>query len=126
MRLVSLRGKERMRNIKSLALQAKNRLRGLCKEEVKNNLRVIKGENYNQIKVIIAEDDSEKLYEKFKNIISQEDIHNPIGVMMDKKLYSQLCESKKEKYFFDTLEKYQKLRERCSKEQQENIQFYVG
>lgn len=115
-----------MRNIKSLALQAKNRLRGICKEDAKNNLKLIKGDNYNQIRVIITEDDSEKLYEKYKTLLGEDNVHNPIGVMMDKKLYSQLCKSKKEKYFFDTLDKYQKLKERCCKEHKENLQSFVG
>lgn len=115
-----------MRNLKSLALQAKNRLRGICKEDAKNNLKLIKGDNYNQIRVIVTEDDSEKLYEKYKNLLVEDDLINPIGIMMDKKLYSQLCESKKEKYFFDTLEKYQKLKERCCKEQKEHLKSYVG
>lgn len=113
-----------MRNIKSLAMQAKNRLRGISKEDDKNNLRLIKGDN--TFRVIVAEDDSDRVYEKYKNLITSDEIHNPIGVMMDKKVYSQLCESKKEKYFFDTLDKYQKLKERCCKEQKDNIQTFVG
>ena len=117
--------KEKMRDLKTLAMQAKNRLKGICEEKnTKGNLRLIKG-NQNQIKVIVTEDESDKLYERYKDVVT-EDMHNPIAAMMDKKLYSQLAGSKKEKYFFDTLDKYQKLRERCCKEVKEDINIFVG
>lgn len=113
-----------MRDLKTLAMQAKNRLKGICNEKnSKNNLIFIKGQE--QIKVVVTEDDTEKIYEKFKDVVMS-DCVNPLACMMDKKLYSQLCESKKEKYFFDTLDKYQKLRERCHKEVKEDINTFVS
>lgn len=113
-----------MRDIKTLAMQAKNRLRGLGGVGVTKGLRLV--DEKSPIKFVTCEDDSEKIYEKFKDVVVSDEIHNPIGCMMDKKLYSQLCQTKKEQYFFDTLEKYQRLRERCCKEQNQNIDTFVG
>lgn len=130
---VFINGEDIMKDIKTLAAQAKNRLRGICSQsETKGNLRLIKSTS-SQIRVIITEDDQEKIYEKYKDVVMNEELHNPIAYMMDKKIYNQLCDNKKEKYFFETLEKYQKLRERCCKEQmqhcckeQDNLKSIVG
>lgn len=118
-------GEEKMRDLKTLAMQAKNRLKGISTQgDSKGNLRLME-ESSNQIRVIVTEDDGEKIYEKFKDLIAMDGLYNPIACMMDKKIYNQLCDNKKEKYFFDTLEKYQKLRERCCREN-DDLNIFVS
>lgn len=114
-----------MKDIKTLALQAKNRLKGLCgNTSSSSKLRLIKGGNEN-IKIISMEKENEKFYQKYKDIIASECLHNPLGCIMDKKLYNKLCSENKEKYFFETLEKYRLLKERYGAECQNNLDLFA-
>ncbi|MGI5841801.1 MAG: hypothetical protein ACOX6H_00680 [Christensenellales bacterium] len=115
-----------MRDLKTLAMQAKNRLKGYKEQPKTKNtkLKLIKGGD-SSIKIICKEAEMEQFYNKFKDIINSDCIHNPIGCMIDKKVYNKLCDTKKELYFFETLEKYKLLKERCSKENNQNINLFA-
>jgi hypothetical protein len=114
-----------MKDIKALAQQAKNRLKGLCGlKTAEPKLRLIKGGD-GTIKVIAKEKESEKLYQKYKDIIMSDSVHNPLACMMDKRMYNKMCDEMKEKYFFETLEKYKSLRERCSKESNHTFDMFA-
>lgn len=114
-----------MKDIKALALQAKNRLKGLCGETSNSSgLRLIKGGG-EVTKTIAMEKENEKYYQKYKGIVASECLHNPLAHMMDKKVYNKLCSEKKEKYFFETLERYKALKERYGNECQGNLDLFA-
>lgn len=114
-----------MKDIKTLALQAKNRLKGLSGETSNSSkLRFIKGGGEN-IKIIAIEKENEKFYQKYKSVVASECLHNPLGCMMDKKIYNKLCSEMKEKYFFETLEKYKILKEKYGEECQKNLDLFA-
>ncbi len=102
-----------MRNLKTLAEQAKNRLRG--KDSKFSSLQLIQGGSI-EFKRILDEK-NEKLYEKVKEILKKEEsFTNPISQIMDMKHYNSLNSTEKERYFFKMLDKYHEIRQHCLKE----------
>lgn len=114
-----------MKDIKALAQAAKNRLRGICEQKKASpKLRLIKG-GEGVIKVIAPEQENEKLYQKYKQVLLSDCIHNPLGQMIDKKVYNKLDPENKEKYFFETLEKYKLLKEKYCNQTSEGLGLFA-
>lgn len=113
-----------MRDLKTLAQQAKNRLRGRDYKDVKT-LRLIKGENVEYRRVLQTDED--KLYGKVKDILSrEEEFYNPISYLMDMNYYNSLSPTEKERYFFEIVDKFHALKERYYREQVNKTITYVG
>lgn len=95
--------------LKSLALKAKNRL--INKRE-KESLK----EDFS-IKIIKSED--EDFYYRVKSLLeSEQDLINPIKMLMDEKRMADMSNAEKDKYLFQTIEKYTKFRNiiQCEKD----------
>lgn len=115
-----------MKDLKTLAQQAKDRLRGNGYTDVKT-LRLIKGENVEFRRVLQVEEENEKLYVKVKDILSrEEEFCNPISYLMDMNYYNSLCNCGKERYFFEIVDKFQNLKERYFREQSFKTNTYVS
>lgn len=92
--------------LKALANKAKNRL-------MNKNLR----NTYSNISIKIIDLNDEKFYNKVKDMLEKnENITNPIKVLMDENKLSKMNQFQREKYLFDTITKYNKARERYFKE----------
>lgn len=98
--------------LKKLALQAKKRLMNGSKTKT-----CLFPESKNKtIKKFMCDED-EKFYKKVCKILTENpDIHNPIGKLIDNKIYNTLSTSSKEKYFFDLIDKYAECKIRFEKE----------
>lgn len=96
--------------LKTLALKAKNRL--IHKTNVDNNFM----QDY-RIKIIKSGDDV--FYDKVKALLEKDvDVINPIKELMDEQLMQGMNSVQKEKYLFQTIEKYQKARSLLEDEKQ--------
>lgn len=92
--------------LKALANKAKNRL-------MNKNLR----NTYSNISIKIIDLNDEKFYNKVKDMLEKnENITNPIKVLMNESKLSKMNQFQREKYLFDTITKYNKARERYFKE----------
>ena len=88
--------------LKELALKAKNRLihKDMKGEGDKKDYR---------IKIIKSGDDA--FYNKVKNLLGrEEEILNPIKFLMDDGLLSEMSDGEREKYLFETVDKYNKFK----------------
>ena len=103
-----------MRDLKTLAQQAKNRLRGKTTDE--RNLKLLQGGCVQFKRVLINNKEDEILYNKVKNILQDESIFNPIAKLIDFKYYNSLPNNLREKYFFDIVDKFYMFKEQIEKE----------
>lgn len=98
--------------LKRLALQAKRRLIS----GVESNTYLCADVKNQNIK-IFSNDEDEKFYKKVCQILMENpDVHNPIGKLIDNKVYNSLQSSSKEKYFFDLVDRYGECKTRFEKE----------
>lgn len=93
-----------MRDLKKLAQQAKNRLKG--KTVDKRNLRLLEGGEVEFKRVLLSEKDNQIMYNKVKAILEKDEVYNPIALLIDLKYYNSLPLNLKEKYFFEIVDKY--------------------
>ncbi|MDD3397726.1 MAG: hypothetical protein PHR96_04235 [Clostridia bacterium] len=97
--------------LKRLALEAKKRLIG----GFESNTYLFDDTRQN-IKTFSNEED-EMFYNKVCQMLTENrDIHNPIGQLIDSKIYNSLPVSSREKYFFDLVDKYGECKARFDKE----------
>lgn len=88
--------------LKTLAMRAKNRM-------INKNLR----KTYSNADIKIIPHDDEKFNQKVRDLIeSGEEIHNPIKKLMDDSKFMKLDERGRERYLFETIEKYNIVREK--------------
>lgn len=98
--------------LKKLAMQAKKRLIG----GVETKAFYFNDFSKHNFKTFNSEED-EKFYNKVCQMLTENrDIHNPIGKLIDSKIYNSLPASSKEKYFFDLVDKYGQCKARYEKE----------
>lgn len=93
-----------MRNLKTLALQAKERLKG--KQNV--GFMSINGAVM-EVKKISGVD--EEFEERVMQIACNDCIENPISLLIDFEYYNSLEPSAKDKYFFEVVDKYKFFKE---------------
>ena len=98
--------------LKTLALRAKNRL--IHKNDPTS---AYLGAADMRIKIIKSGD--EVFYDKVKALLERdEDITNPLKELMDESLLSTMTTGQRERYLFQTIDKYQKLRGEWEEEKQ--------
>lgn len=86
--------------LKTLAMRAKNRM-------INKNLR----DTYSNANIKIIPHDDEKFNQKVRELIeSGEDIHNPIKKLMDEAKFMKLDERGRERYLFETIERYNEIK----------------
>lgn len=86
--------------LKTLAMRAKNRM-------INKNLR----KTYSNADIKIIPHDDEKFNQKVRDLIeSGIDIHNPIKQLMDDNKFMKLDERGRERYLFETIERYNEIR----------------
>lgn len=86
--------------LKTLATRAKNRM-------INKNLR----DTYSNANIKIISKKDEKFDQKVREIVtSGRDIHNPIKKLMDETKFMNLDERGRERYLFETIEKYNEIR----------------
>ena len=115
--------KEEFNALRRRAEIARNKLKG------KKNVKIDKKYNFtvfynSEIKVkTIPEDvyNDNELYAKLLSVLSDDSIVNPINYMIDNSYYKSLSENEKEKYLFNLIAKYRKLKERYHKEKMLNV-----
>lgn len=99
--------------LKILALEAKNRMQ---------NKSTSQASLLNKKFGILSNNQDEKLYQKVCQMLSEnKDIRNPITYLMDNEYYNSLNERGKERYFFELIDKYNKLKIRFENEQKKVI-----
>lgn len=92
--------------LKTLALRAKNRM-------INKNLR----DTYNGSSVKIIDNQDVKFMEKVKELVlNEQDLHNPISKLMDEKVLMNLDARARERYLFETIDKYQQARKKVLSE----------
>lgn len=92
--------------LKRLALKAKNRILG-------KNI-------YDGACVKIVQNNETEFYQKAKEVFlksEQNNLYNPIKMLMDKKVLIKLDARGREKYLLETVEKYLKARQQFSREE---------
>lgn len=106
--------------LKRLARQAKNRLSKRNYYNGKGECCVRNMGFFADYKLVLLNSkEDEKLYLKVKEILTEnEDAINPIGKLVDAQKFSSLSEQDKEKYLFNLVDKYKKMKERFSKEKE--------
>lgn len=106
--------------LKRLARQAKNRLSKRNYLNGKGELKVINGGYLADYKlVLLSGKDDEKLYCKVKEMLSEnEDTANPIGRLVDKTKFSSLSLCEQERYIFNLVDKYKKMKQRFEQEKE--------
>lgn len=88
--------------LKTLAMRAKNRM-------INKNLR----NTYSNTNVKIIKKDDERFTQKVRELLLRgEDIYNPIKLLMDESKLMKLDERGRERYLFETIEKYNEIREK--------------
>ena len=99
--------------LKKLALQAKKRLIS----GVETNAYLFSETKNQNIKTFTSDED-EKFYKKVCQILTENpDIHNPIGKLIDNKVYNAfLSNFFKREIFFDLIDKYAECKTRFEKE----------
>ncbi len=96
--------------LKSLALKAKNRL--IRKEE----------EDLDSLHIRVIENEDKKFYEKVCSLLKDnEDIINPIKLLMDDNVLMKLDARGRERYLLETCEKYHKCRKQFEESRAEII-----
>ena len=86
--------------LKTLAMRDKNRM-------INKNLR----DTYSNANVKIISKNDEKFDQKVRELVrSGQDIHNPIKKLMDETKFMNLDERGRERYLFETIEKYNEIR----------------
>ena len=86
--------------LKTLSMRAKNRM-------INKNLR----DTYSNANVKIISKNDEKFDQKVRELVrSGQDIHNPIKKLMDETKFMNLDERGRERYLFETIEKYNEIR----------------
>ena len=86
--------------LKTLAMRAKNRM-------INKTLR----DTYSNANVKIISKNDEKFDQKVRELVrSGQDIHNPIKKLMDETKFMNLDERGRERYLFETIEKYNEIR----------------
>lgn len=103
-----------MRDLKRLAQQAKNRLRGKTTDE--RNLKLLQGGEVEYKRVLLSEKENEIMYNKVKEILQREDVYNPIALLMDLRHYNSLPVDLREKYFFEIVDKFYFFKNQIEKE----------
>lgn len=110
--------------LKRMAQMAKNRLRNKVNEKEnkafknRGQFKIIYGDSVDIKSKIITREDK-KLYEKVKELLSQnEEVVNPIARLIDYKIYNKLDDTSKERYLFDLVNKYKKYKEKIYQEKQ--------
>ena len=92
--------------LKNLALRAKNRL-------LNKNLR----NSYSTAEIKIIDRYDNEFYNKVKEITSQcEPVSNPLKHLMDDSLLLSLDSKERERYLFQTIEKYKEAKLRLERE----------
>lgn len=92
--------------LKNLAMRAKNRL-------LNKNLR----NTYSTADIKIIDNTDDEFYNKVKEVVSQnEPISNPLKYLMDDSVLLSLDAKGRERYLFQTIDKYRTARERLEKE----------
>lgn len=106
--------------LKRLARQAKNRLSRRNYINGNGEVKVISGGYLADYKLILLSGkEDEKLYCKVKEILSEnEDAVNPIGKLVDKSKFSALSPCEQERYLFELIDKYKKMKERFIQEKE--------
>lgn len=99
--------------LKRLALNAKNRM--ISKSTGQTKKEGVYSPNV-KFKVISGED--AYFFEKAKSVYERDEI-NPIGQLMDEAIFNKLDTYGKEKYLFDTIDKYNRFREKINREEQQ-------
>ena len=92
-----------MRDLKRLAQQAKNRLKGKTTDE--RNLKLLQGGEVEYRRVLLSDKENQIMYNKVKEILHSGEVYNPIALLLDTKHYNSLPKNLREKYFFDTVDK---------------------
>lgn len=86
--------------LKHLAMRAKSRM-------LNKNLR----DTYSNVNVKIIKKEDEKFDQKVRDLLEKgEDIFNPIKQLMDEKKLLTLDERGRERYLFETIERYNEIR----------------
>ncbi len=96
---------ENMRSLKTLALQAKERLKGSKGINTYTDNAVVEFKK-------IEKDEDVAFIEKIEYLQGLEDIQNPMSYLIDYNYYNSLEEHSKEKYFLDLLDKYRFYKEK--------------
>lgn len=92
--------------LKSLALRAKNRL-------LNKGLR----DSYSNANIKIIDNNDEEFFAKAKAVIEDESkAYNPLKYLMDDNILLKLDDRGREKYLFETIEKYRKVREQLDRQ----------
>ena len=92
--------------LKNLALRAKNRL-------LNKNLR----NTYSTAEIKIIDRQDNEFYNKVKDLTSQNQaISNPLKYLMDDSILLSLDQQGRERYLFQTIEKYREAKLRLEKE----------
>ena len=102
-----------MWDIKTLAQQAKNRLKG---KKQKENFKLLQGGEVEFKRVLINNNESKIMYDKIKNLLESDDVFNPISQLIDFKYYNSLPLNLREKYFFDIVDKYYSIKQQIENE----------
>lgn len=105
---------EIMRDLKTLAQQAKNRLKGKTTDE--RSLKLIHGGEVEYKRVLISDKENQVLYNKIKALLEKEEVFNPIAQLIDFKYYNSLPVNLREKYFFDIVDKFHMYKEQIENE----------
>lgn len=103
-----------MRSIKSLALQAKQRLKGNKVSTITYNYGVVEFKKLNY-------DEDKIFYDKVSAIDNIDQVENPISLLIDYNYYNSLTNMTKEKYFFDLLDKYRNYVEKLESDRKIDI-----
>lgn len=93
-----------MRDLKWLAQQAKNRLKGKTTDE--RNLKLLQGGEVEYKRILLSDKENQTMYNKVKEILHSGEVYNPIALLLDTKYYNSLPINLREKYFFDTVDKF--------------------
>lgn len=92
--------------LKTLAMRAKNRM-------INKNIR----DTYSNVSVKIITKSDDGFIEKVKDLVAKEgEICNPIKKLMDDNKLMHLDERGRERYLFETIEKYQNARRKMLSE----------
>lgn len=129
--------KKEMSEIKRRALLAKQRMKMGYWQKMQEERDRMLSETENRAQIELANDlrrrefdrnnkmalgddfteKDEKLYSKVRDILDRdENVTNPIGQLMDKRLFDSLDEANKQRYILELSNKFRELRERYYKE----------
>ena len=92
--------------LRNLAINARTRLMNGGKAKSQKLLSP-------NVKFKIISNDDEEFIERMKSL-SEEDVLTPLKKLIDEEKFSKLDEHNKEKYLFDVIDKYTKLKDKMS------------